>query len=126
MPYQHAYDQKNHLILVTVTGEVTRKSWEDLLKESLRQAAEHSCYHFLVDYRNADVRLGFVDLYDRPRFYEEVGMPKTARIALILSPHVEDRDFMETVSANRGFAVKVFIEMEPAADWLGRGRRVKP
>jgi hypothetical protein len=122
VPFRHDFLEDVRIILVTVTGTVTRASWEKQLRASLKEAAKHSCYRFLVDFSKAVMRVGFVDLYDRPRLYEESGMPKTARIAIVLPPEAEDRDFIETVTGNRGFTVKVFSELEPGRKWLAPSR----
>jgi hypothetical protein len=118
MPWKNVYAPDNHIIHVHVSGLVDRPQWEKLLQSSLKEAALHSCYCFLVDYREAELRLGLLDLYDRPSYYEKVGMPHNARIALLFAPSAKDTDFIETVTSNRGYSVRVFREIEPAAVWL--------
>jgi hypothetical protein len=118
--YEHTYLPDSGVLLVEVSGLVDRPSWEDQLRASVAEASKHSCLRFLVDYRQADLHLGFLDLYNRPRFYEEAGIPKNARIALIFPAGAEDHEFTETVTANRGYTVKGFSGREPALEWLGQ------
>ena len=118
MPWHHVYAPAAHILHVHVSGTVDRDAWERQLRSSLQEAARHSCWRFLVDYRRAAVRLGFLDLYDRPAFFEEAGMPRNARIALLFAPGTPDTEFIETVTANRGYAVKVFPSPEEARAWL--------
>ncbi len=121
MSWKNVYVPDTHIIHVTVSGLVDRRQWEKQLPSSIKEAALHSCYRFLVDYRKADLQLGLLDLYDRPAYYEKAGMPRSARIALLFAPTAKDTDFIETVTSNRGYSVRVFREMEPAVVWLREG-----
>ncbi len=118
MSWSHEYLPESHILVVNVVGVVNRSAWENQLRSSLEEAQKRSCYRFLVDYRQARVRLGFLDLYERPAHYEVVGMPHSARIALLFGPQEMESAFIETVAANRGYEVRVFEDPETARAWL--------
>jgi SpoIIAA-like len=120
MAWVHTYVKESHILLVTVTGLVDRRAWETQLRASISEAVSHSCFRFLVDYRQADLQLGLIDLYERPSYYEEAGMPHSARIAILFAPGTKDTEFVETVTSNRGYAVKTFADRDEAVDWLTR------
>jgi len=120
MAWEHTYSEESRILFVTVTGMVDRPLWEIQLRVSIKEAVSHSCFRFLVDYRQADLRLGLIDLYERPSTYEVAGMPRSARIAILFAPGTKDTEFIETVTSNRGYAVKVFADRDEAAAWLTR------
>jgi len=47
-------------------------------------------------------------------------MPRTARIALLFAEGTRDTEFIETVTANRGYMVKVCRDRDDAVAWLRR------
>jgi hypothetical protein len=120
MAWEHEYSPESHILFVTVTGFVDRALWERQLKVSIQEAKAHSCFRFLVDYRQAEMKLGLIDLYERPAYYGEAGMPRTARIAIMFAPTEKDTEFVETVTANRGYSVKTFEDGDQAIAWLRR------
>ena len=120
MAWEHRYLPESRILVVTVTGLVTRPLWERQLRASLEEAVHNACYRFFVDYRQADVKLGLIDLYERPATYEVVGMPRSARIALMFRPGAKDTEFIQTVTANRGYSVRIFENQEEAIAWLTR------
>ena len=120
MAWEHVYSPDSRILTVTVTGLVNRPLWEEQLRASIQEAVRHSCFRFLVDYRQAELRLNLIDLYERPAFYETAGMPRSARIAILFAPATKDTEFIEHVTANRGYAVKIFSEEDEAFAWLTR------
>lgn len=131
MPWDIQYHPGHDVLFVRVTGVVDLSSWEIQLRESVEEASRHSCTRYLADYRDSDLRMTMSDLYERPAAYARVGMPHNARIALVFPPLVGDRDFVELVTRNRGYFVRVFSSPEPALEWLtggsgGIGRPANP
>ena len=120
MAWKHEFSTELQILFVAVTGLVDRASWEHQLRVCLREANSHSCYRFLVDYRAAELRLSRIDLFDRPTFYQEVGMPRAARIAIMFPPTEKDTKFIESVADNRGYSVRAFENSDEAIAWLRR------
>lgn len=121
MPWEFEYLPESHVLSVRVTGIVDMESWEQQLRTSVEEAAKYSCLRYLVDYRQSSVRMTMADLYERPKYYTRVGMPHHARIALVIPPPAREKDFVESVTSNRGFLVRVFDSPEPALEWLTEG-----
>jgi hypothetical protein len=124
LPWEFEYLQESRVLSVRVTGTVDMASWENQLRTSVEEASKHSCLRYLVDYRKSSMALSVADLYERPKYYSKVGMPHHARIALLIVEPGREKDFVESVTSNRGFLVRVFDEREPALQWLTRGDRV--
>ena len=121
MPWEFEYLQESQVLSVRVTGTVDIASWENQLRTSVEEAAKHSCLRYLVDYRKSNMALTVADLYDRPKYYSKVGVPHHARIALLITHPGREKDFVESVTSNRGFLVRVFDAPEPALTWLTGG-----
>ncbi len=118
MPWENDYLELPSVLSVRVWGEVTLSTWREQLKESIEQARAHCCSGYLVDYRESDIKMSFVELFNRPRIYEELGMPHRARIALVFKDDYPETDFIELVTENRGYRVKTFRSPELAVSWL--------
>jgi hypothetical protein len=120
MAWEHKFLADLEILSVDVTGRVDRDLWEQQVSDSVREAVTASCFKFLVDYRRAEMKLHLIDLYERPAVYMESGMPRWARIALMLPSAGRDPEFIETVTANHGYSVRVFTDTEEAIGWLNR------
>ena len=118
MPWETGYLKVPGVLSVRVWGEVTPSTWRHLLEESIKQARVRSCIRFLIDYRESDIKMSLVELFNRPAAYAELGMTRQARIALIFEDGYSDIDFIETVTQNRCYNVKVFNSPETALSWL--------
>ncbi|HUI70091.1 MAG TPA: hypothetical protein VL354_06190 [Spirochaetia bacterium] len=120
MPWEITHLRTINVLLIRVSGRVTLSSWRRQLKESIELARAHSCARYLVDYRDSTMQMSFVDLFDQPKFYAEAGLPYSARVALVFREAYPEADFVELVTQNRGYQVKVFASPEPAISWLTR------
>jgi len=120
MPWEITHLKDPSILSVRVWDDVTVSTWRRQVKESIERAQALSCAHYLVDYRDANMKMSFVDLFNRPQFYAEEGLPHNARIALIFGEGYGEANFIELVTGNRGYQVKVFSSPEPAIAWLTR------
>jgi len=120
MPWEITHLKELGVLSVRVSGDVTVSSWCRLLKESMERAQALSCCRSLVDYRDSNMKMSFVDLYNRAGLYTEAKLPHNARIALIFRDGYADAEFAEVVTQNRGYQVKAFSSLEPAIVWLTR------
>ena len=118
MPWEITHLKDPNVLSIRVWGEVTLSSWRLQLKESIENARGLSCTRYLVDYRDSNMQMSFVDVFYRPQFYAEGGLPHSSRIALIFREGYPGADFVELVTQNRGYQVKAFNAPEPAISWL--------
>ena len=118
MPWEITHLKDSNVLSIRVWGEVTVSTWQRQVKESIERAQELSCALYLVDYRDANMKMSFLDLFNRPQFYAEVGLSHAARIALIFGEDYPEAGFIELVTGNRGYQVEVFSSQEAAIAWL--------
>ncbi len=106
-------------VVVTVTGEVTTETAREYSSVATEKAEEWGLRNFLFDLRNAVNTQSTLTNYEYA--YEE--MPKqqlstTARCALLVAPEDHSHDFIELVSRNAGYNVRLFRNAEQAAAWI--------
>jgi len=118
MPWEITHLKDPDVLSIRVWGEVTISTWQRQVKESIERAQALSCSLYLVDYRDANMKMSFLDLFNRPQFYAEAGLPHVARIALIFREGYREANFIELVTENRGYLVRVFTSPEAAIAWL--------
>lgn len=76
---------------------------------------------FFVDDRLLENAASIADLYELPRYFREIGLPGSVRVALLLdtaSASKEDLKFFETVCRNEGYIVSIFYSYGEAIEWL--------
>jgi hypothetical protein len=119
MAWQQTYAPDLHVLLINVDGTLEKPLWQRQTLAALQEGViNHACYRALVDYRQARLRISGIDLYERPLFYEHIGIPYCARIALMYPPGQQDIATIQEVTADRGYNVKVFQDEKEAMVWL--------
>ena len=91
--------------------------------QCLALAKENETTRFFTDASAATLTMSVFDLHDLPQLYQDRGLQRPVRIAILPPSSERGRklvDFYETTCANRGWAVKVFTERQEALDWLRR------
>lgn len=111
-------------ILIKVTGEVTRKVALEYILKSHALGRELGINCYLVDgteARNVESNFGNYNFayYDAPN---TPNIDKSARVALLVSPDDRSHDFVEIVSQNANFYVKLFTDREKAVAYLLEGK----
>ncbi len=91
-----------------------------MVKEINKMLENTTIKRILVDHRNITKVTGeVVDVYNRPKELERIGVPKTVKVAEIVMPeHHEFFYFLETVYINRGFNFSIFEDEKSALEWL--------
>jgi hypothetical protein len=91
-----------------------------MVKEINKTLENTTIKKILVDHRNITKVTGeVVDVYNRPKELEAIGVPKSVKIAEVIKPeHREFFYFLETVCINRGFSFSIFEDEKSALEWL--------
>ncbi len=113
--------QAEGFILVEMKGEFDAPALSEATGQMVELIRETGCSQILMDHRQATPRLSVLEQYERPERAASLGVPKSARIALVHNGSREVYDFIETVAVNRGFVLKTFERVVPAKDWLKNG-----
>jgi len=74
----------------------------------------------LIDHRKiSNVSGGIVDVYNRPKAFEEMGVFHSIKVAEVVNAeHRRFFDFLETVCVNRGYDFSIFEDEKDALEWL--------
>ena len=106
------------IVAATVGGRLTC----DVAKRTVFEMAEISARHqtdlLLVDLREAKVEASTTDIFELPSHLAGVGLTRRHQVALAVAQDKRDYDFLELVSANRGYSIKVFEDLDKAKSWL--------
>lgn len=90
-----------------------------MMGDIIKNAIIFNSNNILIDHRKATFSVSLIDTYERPNQFQESGVPRTAKIALLFSESENSLfNFFETVFVNRGFQVKLFTSIPEAENWL--------
>ena len=79
---------------------------------------EHRIRKVLTDERELEYTIGIIDTYQLAQYYSNE-IPKLVRVAVVTSSEsLDDAQFWETASVNKGLNVRVFTVYEEAKQWI--------
>lgn len=114
--YQISSSVNDDILEITVTGEVTKSSMDQLAVEAAVIIIEHGLRNVLVDIRALKGRLGIMDTYSFVR--KPVERPKMKGALVDLPENKDYLKFLETTARNAGLSLKCFIDIDAARAWL--------
>ena len=120
MPWDNWLDEDG-IIVSRVWGslnddEVVAKALE--LVELIKQSG---VTRWLSDFRETQAEVSIVKIYELPKLFEKLELPRTVRQALLLpltKHRKEDYEFYENVCQNMGYNFRLFENPEEARQWL--------
>lgn len=119
MPYELTIPPDATYVLVTVDEPFTRRLAIDLAVGSSRLAAFEGLRGFLYDLRRSrNVESVLTNYEFVHRDMPPLDLDRCARVALLVSPDDHSHDFVETVSVNVGYSVRLFRDEAIAIHWL--------
>ena len=92
----------------------------ETVKRAIQATKDHNCSRLLFDHRETNVIAKVMGAYDRPIKYQEFGLDRSAKLAILLREIDDDIKFYETVCNNRGWRAQLFTDYDAAVDWLTR------
>ena len=102
----------------TVTGMFQLGQLVDTAWRIAALHKKHNCNRFLCDVSQAVIDFSFVELYNRPRFFNETGIPPGVKRALVLFTEFPHKKFLWNVIKNAGHNMEIFYNFEGATEWL--------
>jgi len=118
MVFSVHHNPEHNYIVGSFIGGLNLKALKTYADEVVRVATKYNCKRFLNDLRAAETHLCTVEFYDALRILSESGIGQSWKRAIVVLNNLEDFEFFETVAANRGFMVKVFVNPDDAMNWL--------
>ena len=121
MPYEVNYNSKLRIVEATVSGVLSAEEFHSCTDEQMNLTAKHGIGSVLINALELTSVEFVMDIYDLPGRYEEGGLSRSSRFALVLpklrSLH-EIGEFYDNVCNNRGWTVQSFATRDEAIAWL--------
>jgi hypothetical protein len=124
MKHELEYLADKDIVLLKTSGSYKFEKEFETIKKALAKLTEHNCKRLLVDHRAANVNSGFINIYERPNVYDDIGINKFISAACVYSELNSDLRFYEDVCQNRGWNVRVFDDYAAAIEWLLKQKRI--
>ncbi len=124
MSHTITYHEKLHAVEVAFQGELAWNEVQKVASEAAQALSDHDCHLLFADFREAELRLSTLELYNLPNAISDIVAASGLRIhaikraALIGPTDVRDFEFFEDVTANRGQNMKLFRDIDEARRWL--------
>ncbi len=108
-------------VIVKVVGEVTTALAREYSAVATEKSREWNIRNFMIDAREARNVESTLTNYE----YAYEDMPKqdlnaAARVALLVAPEDHSHDFIEVVTRNAGFNVRLFRNEAQARNWINK------
>lgn len=121
MSYNITLSEDGQYIISRMTGPVTAELARESSMELHRMCREHNIKRVLTDVRDVPNTLNISQNYEYAyKDMEELGLQRDVRVAILASPDDRSHDFVETVSRNAGYNVRVFHAENAALAWLNK------
>ncbi|HSL47276.1 MAG TPA: hypothetical protein VK897_27800 [Anaerolineales bacterium] len=119
MPVNIKVIRPKDFIKTTVTGVLDFAVSKQALLEIASQIEQPGEYEILVDTREAEPALSMIDIFQLGEALSAHPSLRRSRIAFLKSKKdIQQAEFLETITANRGVRTKVFTDFEEAITWL--------
>ncbi len=121
MSYEISYLEERGIVAIENKGEITQYELLKQSQEAIQLGSDKKSELFLTTFSHVKVQAGTFDVARFPELYEQLGMKRTSRIAVVVSEvelKAEELHFYETICLNRGWHIRIFLEKDPALEWL--------
>jgi hypothetical protein len=109
---------KDSIIQATVIGEFDNQELSKVSTALIEAQQEHDCYNILFDCRRAVSKLRTIEIHQRPKVAQSLGLSMHSKIAVVYKIQVDDYQFYENTAYNQGMIVKLFSDFRKARKWL--------
>lgn len=110
-------EERDGVLMLAVTGEGTGESARIVTEKFFAARRASPLDRVLVDIRGLEGRLSYPDTYFFMRSIQDSPMP--GRTAIVeREEHREWASFHEATSANAGFRLRYFFDLDEALSWL--------
>jgi len=110
-------------IETTYSDEITIQDVTEATMKCLEFVHDEGPLKFLTDIANADLNLSVIEIFKQPDSWEALGFKRINSLAIVQGvkqKRKDDLSFLEDVSVNRGWNVKMFTERKDAIEWLAQ------
>ena len=124
MSYSVLFHADQKIIETRFGGNISLGELKHAFSEALLLAKEHDTILFLNNFLDATIALTVIDIFQLPEILSSIAashgfVANSLKRAFVISPDLtRDSKFAEDVSFNRGHAVRSFLDIHEAMDWL--------
>lgn len=120
MEYTTDFDEASGICTIRITGQHKRPQDSLTIQKFTRDfSEERNCKMFLIDMTQAEFIGGTMDIFKTGTFPNDQNHRQvTHKYALLYSEILDDHKFLENVSVNRGYQVRMFDNVDKALEWL--------
>lgn len=102
MSYKTGYIEDGNIVTIQGFGRLTIEEYKKGVVDVVDQLERHSSTRVLSDNRLLDNAPSVDEIYGLPKFFRDVGLPASVRVAVLFDASKENEDiFFETVCVNR-------------------------
>lgn len=109
---------EDEIILAIIKGDFDAQILSQSTSMIVKEILQSKCFRILMDHREAMPNISISELYYRPSIASKLGVPSSAKIAIVHSCSPDKYAFVENVGVNSGFDIKVFQDIHNAKHWL--------
>lgn len=122
LTWQFSLDEAQKILIIKTHGVLNIKPATLMRNEGAALIRQHQLTGGLLDHTDlTQDALGTMDIYDLPKRYIELGIPRSFRLALVIPKRFqENMEFYEAVCRNNSFQVSLFFDVDEAMQWLIR------
>ncbi|HNB52905.1 MAG TPA: hypothetical protein PK530_13230 [Anaerolineales bacterium] len=120
LSWQFSLNETYKLLIIQTQGVLEIQQATLMRTEGAALIREHNLVGGLLDHTGviADA-LGTMDIYELPKRYLELGIPRRFRLAVVIPSKLQkNMEFYENVCRNNGYQVSIFFDREEAMHWL--------
>lgn len=121
MPWETKYASDTATVVVNGSGRLALDDIRGIAKGATDLLQENKASRVLLDCSDAVLDVKIVDVFYLPDCYAKIGVPRNARLALILPKTQQPSgiyEFYETVCRNKGYMCRLFDTQRSAEQWL--------
>jgi hypothetical protein len=120
MAHDVKHDPKRNLVVIKHSDHVDKNDLWNARLAALKIIQDNESPRILVDMRNINMTTTTLERFEFAQSHNKHFSSRTKIATLITKddPRKEDHKFVETVSLNRGFLLRVFEDQGEAEQWL--------
>jgi hypothetical protein len=120
MAHDVKQDLEKKLVVIKHSDRVDKDDLWNARLAALKMVQDHESPRILVDMRNINLTTTTMERFEFAQSHNKYFTSRTKIATLITKddPKKQDHQFVETVSLNRGFLLRVFEDQGEAEQWL--------
>jgi hypothetical protein len=115
------YLPAHHVVKLATRGPLTLEGNDQIVKAAINAGEQYQTMRFLVDDRKAKLEMSILNIYDLPKYNQQLGVRQDFRVALLFTRDGRNEElfrFYENRVVLNAFQQRVFSDEFEALAWL--------